>query len=171
MFIFLLGRATQKCSTRFFLSLSFFLFLSSPRFFSLLLRSSPSHLVLSAARRTTQIIKSDEFAIRPFLFLLFLVDVYKRFETTRPVHRPLGSSSFGVHFMFPVSAALLLLLFVTHLSIDPSACALPANIQNLELDDITSLWNKFPSIIGKIQEAGRTTCDRSKATVKGMLFE
>ena len=72
--------------------------------------------------------------------------------------------------MFRVSAALLV-LFITHLSIDPSVCPLPANIQNLELDDITSLWNKFPSIIGKIQEAGRRTCDQSKAIVKDMLFD
>jgi hypothetical protein len=31
---------------------------------------------------------------------------------------------------------------------------LPAYLQNLELDDLTSLWDKFPALIGKIKEAG-----------------
>jgi hypothetical protein len=30
----------------------------------------------------------------------------------------------------------------------------PTNVQNVELDDITSIWDKFPSIIDKIKEAG-----------------
>ena len=45
------------------------------------------------------------------------------------------------------------LLFINFL-IQSSTCALPNNIQNLELDDITSLWDKFPAIIDKIKEAG-----------------
>jgi len=38
--------------------------------------------------------------------------------------------------------------------IQPTTCAVPNNIQNLELDDVTSLWDKFPSLIDKIKEAG-----------------
>ncbi|CAF4643176.1 unnamed protein product [Rotaria sp. Silwood1] len=32
------------------------------------------------------------------------------------------------------------------------ACTLPTNVQSFELADITSLWNKFPSIIDKLEE-------------------
>ncbi len=38
--------------------------------------------------------------------------------------------------------------------IQPTTCAVSNNIQNLELDDVTSLWDKFPSLIDKIKEAG-----------------
>lgn len=31
---------------------------------------------------------------------------------------------------------------------------MPTNIQNLELEDVTSSWDKFPSFIDKIKEAG-----------------
>ena len=46
-------------------------------------------------------------------------------------------------------------LLLTNLLIQPITCALPNNIQDLELDDITSLWDKFPVLIDKIKEAGR----------------
>jgi hypothetical protein len=45
-------------------------------------------------------------------------------------------------------------LVLTNCLIQLTTCAIPTNIQNLELDDITSLWDKFPSIIDKIKEAG-----------------
>jgi hypothetical protein len=49
---------------------------------------------------------------------------------------------------------LLLCLLLTDFFIQPTTCALPNNIQNLELDDVTSLWDKFPILIDKIKEAG-----------------
>ncbi len=45
-------------------------------------------------------------------------------------------------------------LFLIKFFIQPTTCALPTNIQNLELDDVTSLWDTFPSLIDKIKEAG-----------------
>lgn len=45
-------------------------------------------------------------------------------------------------------------LVLTKFFIQPTTGALPNNIQNLELDDVTSLWDKFPSLIDKIKEAG-----------------
>jgi hypothetical protein len=48
----------------------------------------------------------------------------------------------------------LAFLFLTNLLIEPTTCALPSYLQNLELDDLTSLWDKFPALIGKIKEAG-----------------
>jgi hypothetical protein len=45
-------------------------------------------------------------------------------------------------------------LFLTNFLIQPTTCAVPTNIQNLELDDVTSLWDKFPSIIDQIKETG-----------------
>jgi hypothetical protein len=48
----------------------------------------------------------------------------------------------------------LIFIFFTHILIEPTTCAWSTNLQNLELDDITSLWDKLPSVIGKIKEAG-----------------
>jgi hypothetical protein len=48
----------------------------------------------------------------------------------------------------------LLLVFVANFFIEPTACGLPAYLQNRELDDITSLRYEFPSIIGKIRAIG-----------------
>ena len=45
-------------------------------------------------------------------------------------------------------------LLVCLFAIQSSRCTLPNNIQNLELDDITSLWEKFPFLIDKLKEAG-----------------
>jgi hypothetical protein len=45
-------------------------------------------------------------------------------------------------------------LFLIKFFIQPTICAAPNDIQNLELDDVTSLWDKFPSLIDKIKEAG-----------------
>ena len=53
----------------------------------------------------------------------------------------------------PSIAYKLIFLFLTDLLIQPTTCALPDYIQNLELDDITSLWDKVPSIIGKVKDA------------------
>jgi hypothetical protein len=53
----------------------------------------------------------------------------------------------------PSIAYKLIFLFLTDFLIQPTACALPDYIQNLELDDITSLWDKVPSIIGKVKDA------------------
>jgi hypothetical protein len=47
----------------------------------------------------------------------------------------------------------LIFLFLTNFLIQPTTCALQDYIQNLELDDVTSLWDKFPSFIGKIKDA------------------
>ena len=65
------------------------------------------------------------------------------------------------------SSWLLILFFIHQGLIEPSAGALPASLQNLELDDITSLWNKFPSIIVKIKEAGRQTRGSREADSQG----
>jgi len=48
----------------------------------------------------------------------------------------------------------LIFLFLTNFLIEPTTCVLPAYFQNLELDDITSLWDKFPSVINQIKQAG-----------------
>jgi hypothetical protein len=48
----------------------------------------------------------------------------------------------------------LIFLFFTNSFIEPTTCAFTNYIQNLELDDITSLWDKFPAIIDRIKEAG-----------------
>lgn len=48
----------------------------------------------------------------------------------------------------------LIFLFLTNIFIEQTTCALPEYLQNLELDDITSLWDKFPSIINQIKQAG-----------------
>jgi hypothetical protein len=48
----------------------------------------------------------------------------------------------------------LIFIFLTNFFLEPTTCALPAYLQNLELDDITSLWDKFPSIIAQIKQAG-----------------
>jgi hypothetical protein len=45
-------------------------------------------------------------------------------------------------------------LFLTKFCIQPTTCAVPANIKTLELEDVTALPNKFPSIIDKIEETG-----------------
>ncbi len=49
---------------------------------------------------------------------------------------------------------LICYLCFINIYIQPITCAVPTNIQNLELDDITSIWDKFPSLIDKIKEAG-----------------
>ena len=38
--------------------------------------------------------------------------------------------------------------------IQSTQCALPNNVQNAELDDLTSAWEKFPSLIDRLKEAG-----------------
>jgi hypothetical protein len=48
----------------------------------------------------------------------------------------------------------LTVLFLTNFLIEQTTCALPEYLQNLELDDITSLWDKFPSVINQIKQAG-----------------
>lgn len=48
----------------------------------------------------------------------------------------------------------VLFLFFTNIFVDQAKCELPAYIQNLQLDDITSLIDKFPAILVKIKEAG-----------------
>jgi len=54
-------------------------------------------------------------------------------------------------------------LFLIKFFIEPTICAAPNNIQNLELDDVTSLWDKFPSLIDKIKEAGMLLrCDKNQ---------
>jgi hypothetical protein len=45
-------------------------------------------------------------------------------------------------------------LFLINIFIQSTLCAVPTNIQNLELDDLISVWDKFPSMIEKIKEAG-----------------
>lgn len=45
-------------------------------------------------------------------------------------------------------------LFLMKCFIQSTICSLPNNIQNLELEDATSLWDQFPSFIDKIKEAG-----------------
>ena len=53
---------------------------------------------------------------------------------------------FKIHVL--ICLCLIVLLFQS------SLCALPENIHNLEVDDFISLWDKFPSFIDKINEAG-----------------
>ena len=48
----------------------------------------------------------------------------------------------------------LLFLILTNFFIESATSALPNYLQNLELDDITSLLDRFPVIISKIKEAG-----------------
>jgi len=48
----------------------------------------------------------------------------------------------------------LVFVFLTNLFIEPTACVLPTYLQNLELDDITSLQYELPSIISKISVIG-----------------
>ncbi|UJR37331.1 hypothetical protein I4U23_030039 [Adineta vaga] len=65
---------------------------------------------------------------------------------------------------------LTCLLFVNVL-IQSTTCALPSNIQNLELDDITSLWDKLPSIIDKIKEAvSRFRCPKGWKRLGGSCY-
>ncbi|CAF0929613.1 unnamed protein product [Adineta ricciae] len=65
---------------------------------------------------------------------------------------------------------VICLLFINFL-IQSSTCALPNNIQNLELDDITSLWDKFPAIIDKIKEAvNRFRCPKGWKRLGGSCY-
>jgi hypothetical protein len=48
----------------------------------------------------------------------------------------------------------LILLLIASLFIQPTTAPLPTYLQNLELDDVTSLWDKFPSLIAQIKQAG-----------------
>jgi hypothetical protein len=48
----------------------------------------------------------------------------------------------------------LICLFFLKFFIQTTICSVPTNIQNLELEDVTSSWDKFPSFIDKIKEAG-----------------
>lgn len=58
---------------------------------------------------------------------------------------------------------LLTCLFFIITFVQPTTCALSNEVQNLEYDDITSLWDKFPSIIDKIKETGMLfKCDKSE---------
>ncbi len=46
-------------------------------------------------------------------------------------------------------------LFLVKFFIQPTTYALPDNIQNLELDDIISQRDEFPSLIEKLEVTGR----------------
>ncbi|CAF3576654.1 unnamed protein product [Rotaria sp. Silwood1] len=55
--------------------------------------------------------------------------------------------------------------------IQPTTCALSNNIQNLEFDDITTLWDKFPSIIDKIKETvNRFRCPKGWKRLGGSCY-
>ncbi|CAF1562766.1 unnamed protein product [Rotaria magnacalcarata] len=62
-------------------------------------------------------------------------------------------------------------LFLTNFFIEPTTCAIPAYIQNLELDDITSIVDKFPAILTKIKEAvNRFRCPKGWRRLGGSCF-
>jgi len=48
----------------------------------------------------------------------------------------------------------LVFVLLTNFLIEPTTCVLPTYLQNLELDDITSLQYELPSIISKISVIG-----------------
>jgi hypothetical protein len=48
----------------------------------------------------------------------------------------------------------LVSVFLIHFLIEPTACALPTDLRNVELDDFTSLRRELPSIIDKIKVIG-----------------
>ncbi|CAF3690473.1 unnamed protein product [Rotaria sordida] len=65
----------------------------------------------------------------------------------------------------------LVLLLLTNFFIQPTTCALPTYIQNLELDDITSLVDKFPTLINKIKEAvNRFRCPKGWRRLGGSCY-
>ncbi|CAF4499532.1 unnamed protein product [Rotaria socialis] len=62
-------------------------------------------------------------------------------------------------------------LFLTNFFIEPTTCAIPAYIQNLELDDITSIVDKFPAILTKIKEAvNRFRCPKGWRRLGGSCY-
>ncbi|CAF3831802.1 unnamed protein product [Rotaria sordida] len=62
-------------------------------------------------------------------------------------------------------------LFLTTIFIQTLACAVPTNLQNLELTDVTSLWNQFPSIIDKINESvNRFRCPKGWKRLGGSCY-
>lgn len=63
-------------------------------------------------------------------------------------------------FVYP----LLLLLFSNFL-LQPTTTSVTTYLQSLELDDITSLWDKFPALIGQIKQAGRWKDTRSERLI------
>lgn len=48
----------------------------------------------------------------------------------------------------------LVFLFLTNFFIEPAKSDIYNYVQNLELDDVTSLVDKFPMIISKMKDAG-----------------
>ncbi|CAF1032001.1 unnamed protein product [Rotaria sordida] len=55
--------------------------------------------------------------------------------------------------------------------IQSATCVLSNNVQNLEFDDITSLWDKFPSIIDKIKETvNRFRCPKGWKRLGGSCY-
>lgn len=65
----------------------------------------------------------------------------------------------------------LLVLFFTNILFEPTTCALPEYLQSIELDDITSLWDKFPSIIGQIKQAvNRFRCPKGWRRLGGSCY-
>ncbi|CAF1325642.1 unnamed protein product [Adineta steineri] len=72
--------------------------------------------------------------------------------------------------MPPIIYCTVFLLLI-NFYIEPTTCAMPAYIQNLELDDITSLWDKFPIIIDKIKEAvNRFRCPKGWRRLGGSCY-
>lgn len=58
----------------------------------------------------------------------------------------MSSSLFVYPFLFVLFANFIL---------QPTTTSVTTYLQSLELDDITSLWDKFPALIGQIKQAGR----------------
>ncbi|CAF1180370.1 unnamed protein product [Rotaria sp. Silwood1] len=63
------------------------------------------------------------------------------------------------------------LLLLINFFIEPTTCEIPTFLQNLELDDITSLVDKFPSVISKIKEAvNRFRCPKGWRRLGGSCY-
>ncbi|CAF4512567.1 unnamed protein product [Rotaria socialis] len=68
--------------------------------------------------------------------------------------------------LFPIQFLLLTVLFI-----QPITYSQPTNLRNLELTDITSLWNQFPSIVNKIDETvNRFRCAKGWKRVGGSCY-
>ena len=64
----------------------------------------------------------------------------------------------------------LLCLFLTEPWLHSKTRVLASRAQDIELDDVTSLWDKFPSIIDKIKETGMLLSDEGHS-LQGQILD
>lgn len=167
---------TSKNARIFFLFFSFCLFFLSfyfPFFFLLLFLLLTALCILSTSWRTTWPSSAINLPFIFFFFFFFFWDVYRHHPVadlrTQKKHSVYIQSTCYYYSKMSSIVYPLLFLFLISFLIEPTTPAIQNYFQNLELDDVTSLWDKFPSIVAQIKQAGMLL-KNSRMKVEELFF-